>query len=207
MQSYSARWLLAAALCVCEVASFETLDINDAHARWQAGVFSVVVDVRRPEEFEGLGTGSNSYGHVEGSFFAESMGSNEIIPPELDGCKDCSVALICRTGRRTKEAAAVLESANFTRVYDILGVTQWTDAGYPLVKGAWVPTIEEQCQFCRTGEFSPPSPPPTGGDDDDNGGTNAALIGGAVGGAVGGIVLVGLVAVRRTDAPRYCSLC
>ena len=191
--------VLLSLLGVCTVAAYETLDINDAYARWQAGVFSVVVDVRRPEEFAGLGTGSDSYGHVEGAFFAESMASTEIIPPELDGCKDCSVALICRTGQRTKVAAEVLERANFTRVYDILGVTQWTDAGYPLVTGAWSGSTQPQCQTCRTGEFSPPSSPPLiGGDDDDDGGSspNAALIGGAVGGAVGGLLLV-IVAVRR----------
>lgn len=71
-------------------------------------------------------------GHVANATLIESMqltGSTTL----LEGCEQCPIAIYCRSGRRSKQAAAILEAQNFTNIYDGLGINQWQEAGYELV--------------------------------------------------------------------------
>lgn len=80
------------------------------------------VDVRTVEEF--------ASGHAVGTknlpveSITETLGS-------LD--KNRPVYLICRSGRRSANAAKILSEAGFTEVYDVKGGTlAWMEAGLPI---------------------------------------------------------------------------
>lgn len=80
------------------------------------------VDVRTVEEF--------AAGHAVGTqnLPVETISENLA---SLDKSKP--VYLICRTGRRSANAAKILAEAGFTDVYDVKGGTvAWTEAGLPM---------------------------------------------------------------------------
>ena len=74
----------------------------------------VVLDVRTPTEWAMTGLPRDSHGTnlQDGDFLAQARGA-------VLGDLDQPVAVICRTGERSKEAADVLEQAGFTHVFDI----------------------------------------------------------------------------------------
>ena len=100
-------------------------DAADSASRWSSGQFAVLVDVRRTEEWDA--------GHLPNATFIPSLQTSQDTS-RLAGCESCAIAVYCRSGRRSKEAAVVLENAGFTNVYDVLGINQWTEeAGVTLV--------------------------------------------------------------------------
>jgi phage shock protein E len=120
-----------------------------------AGVLSAIIDVRTATEF--------AEGHIANATLVESLasfGTSEQVttPAALTGCEDCDLAVYCRSGRRSKEAIQHLLAAGFRgRLYNGLGVTQWTAAGYPLVMDsnfstpAICATTAEGAKACRLG--------------------------------------------------------
>ena len=115
---------------VGQLTAYTTLDVDDAIARWADGRFAVLVDVRTQSEWDD--------GHLPNATFIESMNTNGDTS-RLDGCQSCPVAVYCRSGRRSKDAADILEANGFTEVYDVLGINQWTAAGVELVNTADFP--------------------------------------------------------------------
>ena len=82
----------------------------------------VVVDVRTREEHES--------GHIENAVLVpnESIGSEM---PEALPDKEATLLIYCRSGRRSKDAAAKLLSLGYQNGYDFGGVIDWP---YGLVK-------------------------------------------------------------------------
>jgi len=119
--------MACAALASGMSVSWITLDVPEAQARLRRGFFDAVIDVRRRDEWES--------GHLANATFIESLQLTQDTRT-IDNCTSCNIALYCRTGRRSKDAATVLEAKGFTSVFDVLGVTQWTAAGAELVQGA-----------------------------------------------------------------------
>ena len=77
----------------------------------------IIVDVRRPDEY--------SEGHIPGAVCIpnETIGSEQPKElPELDGI----ILVYCRSGRRSKEAAAKLAGMGYTNIYEFGGITDWT---------------------------------------------------------------------------------
>eukprot|EP00316_Scyphosphaera_apsteinii_P001005 CAMPEP_0119343882 /NCGR_PEP_ID=MMETSP1333-20130426/106684_1 /TAXON_ID=418940 /ORGANISM="Scyphosphaera apsteinii, Strain RCC1455" /LENGTH=519 /DNA_ID=CAMNT_0007356301 /DNA_START=29 /DNA_END=1588 /DNA_ORIENTATION=- len=108
--------------------AFETLQPSESYLLWKAGWFAVVIDVRTTSEY--------ASGHLPGAYLIDSLASNRVIPAVLgDSCKDCPLAVYCRTGSRSKEASRVLAAEGFISVYDILGVQQLFAHGFPAEKG------------------------------------------------------------------------
>ena len=104
-------------------------------------LFSVLVDVRTQDEW-------NEFGHLPNATLIDSLHiTNDT--SLLTGCEECSIAVYCRSGRRSKIAAEVLESVGFKHVYDVLGVNQWTEeAGVDLV---YTPSRNPDCSnHCPT---------------------------------------------------------
>mmetsp|Transcript_18133 Transcript_18133/g.38091 ORF Transcript_18133/g.38091 Transcript_18133/m.38091 type:complete len:174 (-) Transcript_18133:709-1230(-) len=99
-------------------------DAAESALLWSSGQFAVLLDVRRQEEWDA--------GHLPNATFMPSMQTSKDTS-RLTGCENCSIAVYCRSGRRSKEAAVVLEDAGFMNVYDVLGINQWIDAGVALV--------------------------------------------------------------------------
>ncbi len=87
-----------------------------------------VIDVRGPEEFTG------SLGHVPG---ARNLPVGELQNrlPELDALKEQPVILVCRTDKRSANAAALLRDAGFHDVRVLRGgMEQWIKNGLPVAR-------------------------------------------------------------------------
>ena len=98
------------------VHAYRALEPSESFPIWSDGGFAVTIDVRTRAEY--------ATGHLPGAFLAENMASTRVTPPELLACKECAVAVYCRTGARARTAAGVLEDDGFVNVTNILGVTQ-----------------------------------------------------------------------------------
>ena len=74
----------------------------------------VVLDVRTPSEWAMTGLPRDSHGInvKDRDFVAQARGA-------VLGDLDHPIAVICRTGQRSSEAASMLEKAGFTHVFDI----------------------------------------------------------------------------------------
>lgn len=84
-----------------------------------------VLDVRTPEEF--------AEGHLDGAVlvdFSAPTFADEVA--ELDPSQPYLV--YCRSGNRSGQAVAAMQSAGFGQLWDMAGgVTAWSSAGLPLV--------------------------------------------------------------------------
>lgn len=99
--------------------------------------FDVIIDVRTPEEWN-EGHIANVTHMVNLAMYTPS-GANDTptlnisSPKVLDGCQYCTIAAYCRSGSRARQALQILQDSGYVgRLYNGLGVSQWTDAGYPL---------------------------------------------------------------------------
>ena len=115
--------------------------------------FDVIVDVRTQSEY--------TTGHINGSTLVESLASfnttDQISTPQaLHGCEYCDIVVYCRSGSRAATAIQHLIDAGYQgQLYNGLGVSQWTEAGYPLRIDdvSIVPTcttnttVSEQCEI------------------------------------------------------------
>ncbi len=76
----------------------------------------IILDVRRPDEFES--------GHIPGAINVpnEEIANSEI--PELPN-KEQTIYVYCRSGRRSKEAAEKLVKIGYTNVIEFGGILDW----------------------------------------------------------------------------------
>ena len=77
----------------------------------------IILDVRRPDEF--------AEGHIPGAINVpnEEIGTAEIA--ELPN-KSQLILVYCRSGRRSKEAAAKLVKLGYTNIVEFGGILDWT---------------------------------------------------------------------------------
>ena len=147
---------------------------SEARVDWQAGRFAVLVDVRREEEWNA--------GHIRNATFMPSLQETRELTA-LRACKSCRIAVYCRSGRRSKQAAEVLDSAGFESVIDVEGVQQWTAAGEQLVNDA---SREPACSDCTSNK------------DDRTNGNMLVIVASALGSAaVLTAIVAGLMCMRR----------
>lgn len=94
----------------------------DLQQRLQAGEIVVVIDVRSPEEFLG------ELGHIPGAL---NMPLEELQAQEWTiqaMAKDHPVALVCRTDRRSSEAAKQFIELGFSQVMVVKGgMVEWNE--------------------------------------------------------------------------------
>jgi rhodanese-related sulfurtransferase len=98
----------------------------------------LLLDVREFPEFAG--------GHLEG---ARLLPLNDLERGAGKLPKDREIVCICRSGRRSAEAAATLGQLGFAKVSQLAGgVTAWTEAGLPLEREARAPwALERQVRL------------------------------------------------------------
>ncbi len=90
----------------------------------------VVLDVRTQSEYDS--------GHIYGAVLIPHTELDERIE-ELAGHENDEIIVYCRTGARSVIASEILDSHNFTKVYNMLGgIVSWQSAGYPV----WIPEEE-----------------------------------------------------------------
>jgi rhodanese-related sulfurtransferase len=88
----------------------------------------VVIDVRQPEEYAG------ELGHITGSQLVP-LGQLQATSKELS--PEQPFVLVCRSGRRSADAARTLEALGFKRVASLRGGMQhWNTAGLPVSHSA-----------------------------------------------------------------------
>ncbi len=97
-----------------------------------------LVDVREHPEFAG--------GRIAGARCLP-LGEVERRAPELD--RGRPVVCVCRSGKRSAQAAEKLEALGFTRVHQLDGgLLAWEQAGLPVEKDAHAPwALERQVRF------------------------------------------------------------
>lgn len=89
------------------------VESDEAHALVTDG--AALIDVRSPEEF--------ASGHIEG---ARNIPVGEIGARSAEvGDKDAVVVVYCRSGMRSAQAKSLLESAGFTQVHNLGGMSRW----------------------------------------------------------------------------------
>ena len=84
----------------------------------------IILDVRTPEEF--------NEGHIEGAVL---IPVDELESRLNELPKDKPIITYCKSGGRSRNAASILVENGFTRVYDMGGIMDWIDKGYPILSG------------------------------------------------------------------------
>jgi len=91
--------------------------------------FDAIVDVRSVASFLD--------GHIEGAFLVPLLATPLGSPDALAGCEYCSIVVYCSTPIAARVALDKLIAAGFKGpLYDGQDISQWTAAGYPLVKNS-----------------------------------------------------------------------
>ena len=77
----------------------------------------VIVDVRRQDEYD--------EGHIPGAICIPNESIEDEMPKELPDL-DQTILIYCRSGRRSKDAAAKLSAIGYTDIYEFGGIIDWT---------------------------------------------------------------------------------
>lgn len=76
----------------------------------------IILDVRRPDEFSG--------GHIPGAINVANESIGDVEPAELPD-KDKLIYVHCRSGVRSKQAAAKLVSLGYINIVEFGGIIDW----------------------------------------------------------------------------------
>jgi rhodanese-related sulfurtransferase len=124
--------------CSRESAGCATCSPGELNAKLADGADIRLVDVRDYAEFAG--------GRIGGSVLAP-LTSLDSGTTHLD--RSCEVVLICRSGRRSRDAARRLGAMGFAKITVLEGgLEAWKGAGLPTERDAWAPwSIERQVRL------------------------------------------------------------
>jgi len=84
----------------------------------------IILDVRNQDEYD--------EGHIEVAVLIPVVELEDRLD-ELP--KDKPIITYCKAGGRSATASSILVENGFTEVYDMGGITEWIDKGYPVVSG------------------------------------------------------------------------
>ena len=85
----------------------------------------IVLDVRTQSEYD--------EGHLEDAILMPVTELESRID-ELSQYKDTEIVVYCRTGVRSAQASSILDSNDFTKVFNVLGgISAWEFAGYTII--------------------------------------------------------------------------
>ncbi|KAG7339435.1 rhodanese-like domain containing protein [Nitzschia inconspicua] len=147
--------LLLAVFPYC-ITAVTTLQPNELFEGIQQGRFDILVDVRNMEEW--------NLGHLKNATLAMKLAQSGVgLPPELLDCeKGCSIVVYCHSGYRAGVAIERMVSDfgfDTNNLFNGLGVSQWTEAGYPLDFSAEStdPHCSQRDQACSLANEGPPN--------------------------------------------------
>lgn len=104
---------------------YKDLNINEFEEAVSNGS-TALVDVRTPEEY--------AEGHLPGASNCDWKAEDFLSQMESAFPKGTPIAIYCRSGRRSAEAAAALSKAGYTVCNMLGGYLAWTEAGKPTTK-------------------------------------------------------------------------
>ncbi len=102
--------------------TYQDISPNEYVSRFTDGVDFTLLDVRRPEE---LAESGYIDGMVNIPLDEEQSRLSEIRA-------DIPVVVYCRSGNRSGQASVILADAGY-EVYDLGGIDEWQEQGYPVV--------------------------------------------------------------------------
>ncbi len=104
---------------------YRQITMEEAAKRMEQEPAAVILDVRRPDEYQA--------GHIPGAINIpnETIGSEEL--PQLPD-KDQTILVYCRSGNRSKQASEKLAALGYTQVLEFGGILDWT--GQVVTEGA-----------------------------------------------------------------------
>jgi len=133
--------LLLTTLSLCVISSlrlqityaspYTNIDVDTSYNMITNGSYPdlVALDVRTQSEYDG--------GHIYGAVWIPVSELGARID-ELANHKDDEIIAYCESGGRSATASQILDSYNFTKVYNMLeGIQAWQFAGYPV----WIATV------------------------------------------------------------------
>jgi rhodanese-related sulfurtransferase len=120
-------WVITAVLGLMlvmqQLQASQGVDVKTAQGMVSQG--ALLLDVREPAEYAAV--------HAVNAKLLP-LGQVGMRLQELEAYKDKPVAVICRSGRRSAQAVAMLQEAGFTKVVNVQGGTSaWVDAGLDVV--------------------------------------------------------------------------
>jgi rhodanese-related sulfurtransferase len=120
-------WVITAVLglmlAMQQLQASQGVDVKTAQSMVSQG--ALLLDVREPGEYAAV--------HAVNAKLLP-LGQVESRLQELEAFKDQPVAVICRSGRRSAQAVAMLQEAGFTQVVNVQGGTSaWVEAGLDIV--------------------------------------------------------------------------
>jgi len=105
--------------------NFENMEVKE-FAKLIAGSNVVILDVRKSEEY--------AESHIKGAILIDQFQSDFIEQAKSKLPKDKTIAVYCRSGRRSANAAGRLAREGFKPVNLKGGIIAWTKEGQPVTK-------------------------------------------------------------------------
>lgn len=94
----------------------QTISAEEAKSIMDSGEAYVLLDVREQDEYD--------QGHIPGAFLMPYTRVQSLAAEQLPD-QDALILIYCRSGRRSKLAAAALNAAGYTNVLDFGGIIDW----------------------------------------------------------------------------------
>lgn len=117
--------LLGVALLSQQLSAVQGVDVKQAQSM-VSNQGALLLDVREPAEYAAI--------HAPNAKLIP-LGEVGLRLKEIEAYKDKPVAVICRSGRRSAKAVALLQEAGFTQASNVQGGIQaWEQAGLEVVK-------------------------------------------------------------------------
>ncbi len=124
---WAAVFMIAIAITYSSLAwpAYTDISVEQGYQKWLDGVF--MLDVRTSDEV--------AAGFVPGAY---NIDVNELLDrlDELDGKENAEIVVYCKAGTRSAKAAAILDAAGFTQLYNMTGgFDAWKAANYSVETG------------------------------------------------------------------------
>lgn len=123
MKQFLSITIIIVLLSSCQSNDFQSVDV-DTFATIIADTSLIRLDVRTQVEYDG--------GHIPNALLIDAQQPNFVSLVKQHVTKEQTIALYCRSGRRSKQAAATLASEGYTVIELHTGFISWTEKGYSI---------------------------------------------------------------------------
>ena len=132
----------------CQVTSvygkYASIDVATANDMITNGTYPdlTILDVRTQSEYD--------EGHLENAVLIP-VAELESRIDEILQYRDTEIIVYCKGGGRSAQASTILDSNNFTKVFNVQGgITAWESAGYPIIheSPSWIIPLSLVATLC-----------------------------------------------------------